>query len=84
MSAFTLMRTRLWVAALPALLLAASSARGDAYDDLITYDWTGSRAPLAAIENETRDAATPQARQAIETKLIKVLSTSNATRAAGS
>ena len=80
MSAFNLIRTRLWAAALTALLLAASSARGDAYDDLTTYDWTGSRAPLAAIENETRDAATPQARQAIEAKLLKVLAAPNATR----
>ena len=55
------------------LLLAGRTALGDACDDIVQYDWSQSRLPLATIEQEIRDAATPQARLAIEAKLLKAL-----------
>ena len=63
-----------------ALALLAGAASGDVYDDIVAYDWTQSRAPLAAIEGAIREAATPAARQAIETKLLKALANPKATR----
>ena len=61
------------------LMLLAGAALGDAYEDLVTYDWTASREPLAAIEAEIRQAATPAARKAIEAKLLKALASPQAT-----
>ena len=57
-----------------ALTLAfCHGVRADAYEDLAKYDWNSSRQPLSTIEQEIRDAATPDALAAIEKKLIPVL-----------
>ena len=61
------------LAAAVTLLLAGRTTLGDAYGDIVQYDWSQSRLPLATIEQEIRDAATPQARLAIEAKLLKAL-----------
>ena len=61
------------------LLLSAGAALGDVYSDLVTYDWDQSRAPLASIEADIRQAATPAARKAIEAKLLKALADAKAT-----
>ncbi len=57
----------------------AGAALGDAYKDLVGYDWDQSRAPLSTIESEIRAAATPAQRKAIETKLLGVLADPKAT-----
>ena len=67
------------LAASATLLLLAGAAFGDAYEDLIKYDWDQSREPLAAIEADVRQAATPAARRAIEAKLLKALAHPEAT-----
>ncbi len=61
------------------LLLLAGAALGDAYEDLVKYDWDQSRAVLASIESDLREAATPAARRGIEAKLLKALAHPEAT-----
>jgi len=63
------------------VVFAGGIAMGDVYDDLVTYDWNKSRTTLSAIEQNIRQAATPDARKAIETKLLKALAAPNATYA---
>jgi len=63
------------------VLLAGRAARGDAYDEIVGYDWTQSRLPLATIEQAIRDAATPRDRLVIETGLLKALAHPRATYA---
>jgi len=36
------------------VLFAGRTARGDAYSDLVRYDWDQSRLPLATIEQDIR------------------------------
>jgi len=67
-----------WIAALASLLPAAVAA-GDAYDEIVSYDWTKSRSVPASIEAETRQAATAAERRAIEVKLIRALTDAKAT-----
>ena len=55
------------------VLFAGRTARGDAYSDLVRYDWDQSRLPLATIEQDIRDAATPRDHLVIESKLLKAL-----------
>ncbi|MHC4248345.1 MAG: HEAT repeat domain-containing protein [Planctomycetota bacterium] len=62
-----------------AALACAGAARGSAYDELVSYDWTKSRKPLAAIEEETRQAEGAADLRAIEDKLIRVLEDPRAT-----
>jgi HEAT repeat protein len=59
----------------------AGTARGSAYDEIVTYDWTESRKPLMEIEEETRAATGPEDLRAIEDKLIRVLEDPRATHA---
>jgi len=72
----------------PAVLLVAAvmsafagAAFGDAYKDLVGYDWGRSRLPLTTIESEIRAAATPAQRRIIEGKLLGVLADPKATPA---
>ena len=69
-----LSRVRQIAPAAALMLLFACAAFADAYDDLAKYDWTAGREPLASIEAQIRAAKTPAAKQAIEAKLLKVLS----------
>ncbi len=63
------------------VVLAGGIAMGDVYDDLVTYDWNESRAPLAAIEQNIRQATTSETREAIEAKLLEALAAPDATYA---
>ncbi len=61
------------------LLLAAAPAGADEYADLVTYDYSKPREPLAAIEQDLRDANTPARRRAVEDKLLAALGDARAT-----
>jgi len=79
MTAETMTRCRTILVAGALALLAGAVARADVYDDVVKYEWAQPRTPLATIEQEARDAATPAARAAIETKLLKALADPGAT-----
>ncbi|MFW6162040.1 MAG: HEAT repeat domain-containing protein [Planctomycetota bacterium] len=66
---------------LAALALLGTVALGDAYDDLVEYDWAQGRGPLAPVEQDIRDATTPEARKAVEAKLLEALAHPQATYA---
>jgi HEAT repeat protein len=63
------------------LALAAAVARGDAYHDLVKYEWSQGRAGVSTIEQDIRDAKGDVARHAIEAKLLKALAHPDATYA---
>jgi len=72
--------SRRWIAGVSAALFVLTGAAfGDPYEDLVKYDWSESRAPLAAIEVEIRQAATPAARRAVEARLLEALDHPEAT-----
>lgn len=79
MTAETMTRCRTILAVAALALLAGAVARADVYDDVVKYEWAQPRTPLATIEQEIRDAATPAARAAIETRLLKALADPGAT-----
>ncbi|MHC4200570.1 MAG: HEAT repeat domain-containing protein, partial [Planctomycetota bacterium] len=60
-------------------LWTGRSALGQAYDEIVSYDWNKSRAPLAAVEAEIRTADTAAARRAIEDRLLGTLAVPGAT-----
>jgi len=60
-------------------VLASGTARADVYDDLVTIEWAQIRPVQAAIETEIRQANTPEARRAIEDKLVRALKQPRAT-----
>jgi len=60
-------------------LWTGHSALGQAYDEIVGYDWNKSRAPLAAVEAEIRTADSAAARRAIEDKLLGTLAAPGAT-----
>ena len=60
-------------------LWTSQSALGRAYDEIVSYDWNKSRAPLAAVEEEIRRCDTATARRAIEDKLLGTLAAPGAT-----
>ncbi|MFP4058601.1 MAG: HEAT repeat domain-containing protein [Candidatus Brocadiia bacterium] len=73
MSASRMPHALRFLAAAAALCLAADAARADAYDDLVHYDWAQGRRVVAAIEADIREATTPEARRAIEARLLRAL-----------
>ncbi len=66
---------QLWIAG---VVLAATVALADPYQDLLKYKFGDSRACQVAIETEMRDAK-PAGYAAIETKLLAVLQSADAT-----
>ncbi|MBE3069565.1 MAG: HEAT repeat domain-containing protein, partial [Planctomycetes bacterium] len=75
----TLLRCGMLLASAVAMLVVGTAARGDAYQDIVTYTWDQPRTTPASIEEDIRAAATPAAQKAIEVKLIKALSSPQAT-----
>jgi len=78
-----------WTAVMAAALVAglivtapAGTARAAApYEAIVRYDWAQGRAPLAPVEEAIRAAKTPEARRAIEDRLIATLQVPGATYA---
>jgi HEAT repeat protein len=62
-------------------LITSAAAIGDAYQDLVAYDWDKARTPLTAIEEEIRQADSPEALGLIEVKLVRVLEKTKTTYA---
>jgi HEAT repeat protein len=54
----------------------------DEYQELLDYDWSASRQPLVAIENNLRQADTPEKMAVVEERMIAVLASEQAKPAA--
>lgn len=74
-------RNRFLAATATIVLALVAAARGDAYDDLVKYEWSQGRAVVSTIEQDIRDAEDDAARRAIERKLLNALAHPEATYA---
>ncbi|MEA3367289.1 MAG: HEAT repeat domain-containing protein [Planctomycetota bacterium] len=76
---YTTLSKRWTILLAAAAVLAGGLARADVYDDLVTIEWAGIRPIQAAIETQIREAQTPEARRAVEDKLVRALKNPRAT-----